>query len=136
MAFVIRTIPSRVNPPDVDIFALLNVLCELMISTHILDLNSGLPAKDVAVQLEKQSGDTWKLIADERTNGDGRIAFNCSAEAGIYRLTFQLEEYLQKNKLAPFFVVAPVTFNISDTKRKYHIPLLLSPFGYSTYRGS
>lgn len=107
-----------------------------MISTHILDINLGHPAEGVTVQLEKKVGDRWSQIAESKTNNDGRIAFQNPAEAGVYRLTFQTESYFKKNNLTPFFIEAPVTFQISDTNRKYHVPLLLSPFGYSTYRGS
>lgn len=107
-----------------------------MISTHILDTSLGEPAADVSVQLEKKSGEQWTVIADEKTNKDGRISFNCPADAGVYRLNFQIEAYFQRNKLTPFFVAAPVTFHVTNTQRKYHVPLLLNPYGYSTYRGS
>lgn len=102
-----------------------------MISTHILDLNLGKPASGIEVSLELLiAADTWKNVATEKTNNDGRIAFANPADTGTYRLVFEIE------KLSSFFTVAPVTFKITDTSRKYHIPLLLSPFGYSTYRGS
>lgn len=107
-----------------------------MISTHVLDLNSGMPAQGVQVSLEKLNGKDWKTLSEEETNSDGRIAFACESKEGTYRLTFQLKDYFAKNKTEAFFTVAPVTFQISDTKRKYHVPLLLNSFGYSTYRGS
>lgn len=107
-----------------------------MISTHILDINLGSPAAEVKVVLEKQMGNSWDVIGDEKTNADGRITYDCSAEAGTYRLNFYIEEYLKRCGLEPFFVAAPVTFKITETNRKYHVPLLLSPYGYSTYRGS
>lgn len=107
-----------------------------MISTHILDINVGMPAKDVNVTLEKKSGDNWSLVKQDKTNTDGRINFDCPYEAGQYRLSFEIEDYFKKQNLDPFFLSVPVAFNITDTKRKYHVPLLLSPFGYSTYRGS
>ncbi len=107
-----------------------------MISTHILDLNLGQPASGVMVELEKKAGDDWQTVKESATNADGRIQFDIAAATGEYRLTFKIEDYFLKMKLAPFFTVAPVTFKISDTKRKYHIPLLLNSFGYSTYRGS
>ena len=107
-----------------------------MISTHILDLNLGTPALGVSVQLEKKSGETWNQIAFDITNADGRILFQSANEPGIYRLNFQIEDYFKKFNVVPFFVVAPVVFQISDTTRKYHVPLLLSSYGYSAYRGS
>lgn len=107
-----------------------------MISTHILDINLGTPAKDVLVSLEKQTGQSWSTVKQDKTNSDGRINFDCPYELGQYRLTFQIEDYFKKQNLTPFFLSVPVAFNITDTQRKYHVPLLLSPFGYSTYRGS
>ncbi|MCC2678377.1 MAG: Transthyretin family protein [Pseudobdellovibrio sp.] len=107
-----------------------------MISTHILDTTLGMPAKNVNVELAKHDGQHWVDIQISSTNDDGRIAFNCPNEKGVYRLKFKIEDYLKKNNFTPFFVVAPVVFEITDTARKYHVPLLLNPFGYSTYRGS
>jgi 5-hydroxyisourate hydrolase len=107
-----------------------------MISTHILDLQLGQPAAGVTVLLEKQDGGRWSLVEDAHTNNDGRISFHCPGESGTYRLTFQIEEYFKKNKITPFFLSSQAIFQITETKRKYHIPLILSPFGYSTYRGS
>jgi 5-hydroxyisourate hydrolase len=107
-----------------------------MISTHVLDTSLGNPAEGITVQLDKKSGDSWQKIGTEKTNADGRIAFQCPSEAGTYRLQFQIEDYFKKNKLTPFFVDATVQFHIENTQRKYHVPLLLNPYGYSTYRGS
>lgn len=104
-----------------------------MISTHILDLTSGNPADGVSVRLEKKSGNDWLLLKHEKTNSDGRIAFDIAPQQGVYQLRFEISEYQKK---ASFFIEAPVVFQITDTTRKYHIPLLLSAFGYSTYRGS
>lgn len=107
-----------------------------MISTHVLDTSLGNPAAGVTVQLEKKNGESWTSLAREKTNTDGRIVFQCPAEAGSYRLLFQADEYFLKNKVNSFFTLVPVQFEIKDTTRKYHVPLLLNPYGYSTYRGS
>jgi len=107
-----------------------------MISTHILDTTLGSPASDVEVILEKQEGSNWKKVDAQKTNSDGRIVFKDDAIAGIYRLTFQIDDYFKKNKQASFFPQVPVIFEITNTTRKYHVPLLLNPYGYSTYRGS
>lgn len=107
-----------------------------MISTHILDTSLGHPASGVEVLLEKKEGEAWKTLATEKTNQDGRIAFSIAPASGTYRLQFQIEDYFKRNKTTPFFLNAPVVFQISDTTRKYHVPLLLNPYGYSTYRGS
>jgi hydroxyisourate hydrolase len=107
-----------------------------MISTHILDTSLGNPAQGVAVELDRKSGEGWIPIARAETNADGRIAFNCPAEPGTYRLQFRIEPYFRRHGLMPFFTEAPVIFHVTDTGRKYHVPLLLNPYGYSTYRGS
>jgi 5-hydroxyisourate hydrolase len=107
-----------------------------MISTHILDTTTGFPAGNVEVCLEKKDGESWEIVATARTNDDGRIAYNNPAEAGDYRLTFKIEEYFAASNREHFFLDSPVIFRITDTNRKYHVPLLINPFGQSTYRGS
>ncbi len=105
-----------------------------MISTHILDTTKGQPAKDVTVILEQQQNNSWKEIGTDKTNADGRIVFNCPKEQGVYRLTFHVEDYYQSED--HFFMNTPIIFKVKNTERKYHVPLLLNPYGYSTYRGS
>lgn len=107
-----------------------------MISTHILDTMHGDPAANVKVVLEKREGADWNVLETAKTNDDGRIVFNCESVAGDYRLTFSSEEYFKDKGVECFFLATPVAFHISDTNRKYHVPLLLNPYGYSTYRGS
>ncbi len=107
-----------------------------MISTHILDQTRGIPASDVHVKLEYRTESEWIPVDEQRTNDDGRISFNDEAKAGVYRLTFELDPYFERFNEEHFFVRTPVIFNIKDTNRKYHVPLLLNPYGYSTYRGS
>lgn len=104
-----------------------------MISTHILDTTKGLAAKDVRVTLEKKEKE-WKELQTSLTNADGRIVFDCPKETGIYRLTFFVEDYFKGQE--HFFLNTPVVFEIKSTDRKYHVPLLLNPYGYSTYRGT
>lgn len=107
-----------------------------MISTHILDTSVGKPAADVKVTLEMFTDGQWSEIALGKTNNDGRQAFDIESKPGKYRIHFFTEEYFERNKLPCFFLNTPVAFNITDTSRKYHVPLLLNPYGYSTYRGS
>lgn len=107
-----------------------------MISTHILDTHLGLPAAGVFVKLEIQDGEHWNAVDDGITNEDGRIVYNCPSVEGVYRLSFKIEDYYEKNNQEFFFLSVPVTFKVKDTNRKYHVPLLLNPFGYTTYRGS
>lgn len=107
-----------------------------MISTHILDTHLGEPAEGVTVELQMQDGDSWKSISSGVTNSDGRIVYECPYEEGVYRLDFEIESYYAKTKQEFFFMSVPIIFKISNTERKYHVPLLLNPFGYTTYRGS
>lgn len=107
-----------------------------MISTHILDTSLGSPAEGVSVRLQKREGTDWKDLAKGATNTDGRFVFDCDKVAGTYQIVFDIEDYFKKSGRESFFMNTPVIFKISDTNRKYHVPLLLNPFGYSTYRGS
>src|SRR5665648_24329 len=102
-----------------------------MISTHILDTSKGMPAAGVTVLLEKKIQESWKEIGQNKTNVDGRIVYDCPKEEGVYRLTFHIEEYFENEE--HFFMNTPVIFKIKDTSRKYHVPLLLNPYGLSTY---
>jgi len=105
-----------------------------MISTHILDTTKGVAASGVTVVLEKKTDKGWQPVGIDKTNSDGRIVFDCPKETGIYRLTFNIEDYFKGEE--SFFMNTPVVFNIKSTDRKYHVPLLLNPYGYSTYRGT
>lgn len=105
-----------------------------MISTHILDTTKGMPAQDVPVTLEMKDGGNWKEIGKNATNADGRIVFDCEKKAGDYRLTFFIEEYYKGQE--HFFLNTTIPFRVKDVNRKYHVPLLLNPYGHSTYRGS
>jgi 5-hydroxyisourate hydrolase len=107
-----------------------------MISTHILDTSIGNPAAGVKVTLELFLNNEWKQIGEGCTNDDGRYAFDVERKEGKYRIHFFTQDYFQKSGTQHFFLDTPVAFNIVDTNRKYHVPLLVNPFGYSTYRGS
>jgi 5-hydroxyisourate hydrolase len=108
------------------------------ITTHILDTARGTPAAHVPVTLEFQSNDTWTKLATAHTNADGRIPTllpdTHALQPGIYRITFDTTAYYAG--AATFYPLVQITFCITDPKQHYHVPLLLSPFGYSTYRGS
>ena len=110
------------------------------ITTHVLDLKSGLPARAVAVRLEIRSADRWMSLGDRVTDDDGRvrdfIAPGAKLDAGLYRLTFRTGEYFRAQGTAAFHPEVAVTFEITDASRHHHVPLLISPFGYTTYRGS
>jgi 5-hydroxyisourate hydrolase len=106
---------------------------EPRISTHILDTVRGAPAPDVAVRLERRDTDGWRGVADGRTDADGRVRFPASMAAGSYRLLFDVAPYLGADAFFPEITVA---FHVPDPNRHYHVPLLLSRYGYTTYRGS
>jgi 5-hydroxyisourate hydrolase len=104
------------------------------LSTHVLDVAAGHPASGIAVRAERWD-EGWHTIASSMTDAGGRVAALVSAEdwsAGRWRLTFELSGYLGSDA---FFPTATVEFNVQAPDR-LHIPLLLSPFGYTTYRGS
>jgi 5-hydroxyisourate hydrolase len=111
------------------------------ISTHVLDLVQGRPAKDVQVRLEKQntSGD-WRLVTSAHTNQDGRcpqlLPEGEELSAGVYRLIFDTGSYYAVQKIYALYPSVEVTFQARDGESHFHIPLLLSPNGYTTYRGS
>ena len=109
------------------------------ISTHILDTGSGLPAEGVPVALSRQEGDRWLPVGNGVTNNDGRIqnlaADDLNLPKGVYQLHFAIKDYFLKQEVQCFYPEVMVTFEVSDD-RHHHVPLLLSPYGYSTYRGS
>ena len=107
-----------------------------MISTHILDIGKGTPASGVTVKLQKKESSSWSEVKTGVTNADGRFSFDCEIFKGTYQIIFETENYFKKESKEFFFINTPVAFKIEDATRKYHVPLLLSPFGYSTYRGS
>jgi 5-hydroxyisourate hydrolase len=111
------------------------------ISTHILDTAQGQPAKGVAVRLQRQEADgAWKLVACTHTDQDGRCSQLLSdSEAltpGTYRLHFDTASYFDACQVDGFYPFVEITFQVRDAKQNFHIPLLLSPHGYTTYRGS
>ena len=110
------------------------------VSTHILDLARGKPAGDVPVRLEKQdSPGNWQLLTSARTDHDGRCAQllpDDDLPPGLYRLAFDTESYFGALKIVSLYPVVEVTFRVRDEDSQFHIPLLLSANGYTTYRGS
>ncbi len=107
-----------------------------MLSTHILDTSTGTPASNVCIHLDHFLNDQWQRMETLITNKDGRSVFETEIQIGKYQLTFETAAHFQSRGLESFFPQAQVCFEIKDSSRKYHIPLLISPFGYTTYRGS
>lgn len=110
------------------------------ITTHILDTSLGQPAAGVAVTLSRQTDDgDWEPLGSDRTNDDGRATGLLSGPIpgpGNYRLSFRVAEHFHRSQRATFFPVVEIVFSVEDVGQHFHVPLLLSPFGYSTYRGS
>ena len=110
------------------------------LSVHVLNLDTGLPASNVAVVLEAQQGDKWTKLNEAKTNNEGRIAElypkDTTLQKGIYKVTFKTGDWFKAKNQRSFFPEVPVVFVIDGSLEHYHIPLLLSPYGYSTYRGN
>lgn len=110
------------------------------ITTHILDTSLGKPACEVNVFLNKLNDQQWSEIAKGTTDSDGRItnllSGNEKLDSGTYMLRFMTENYFLKSYKTNFYPWVDVVFNYESNGEHYHVPLLLSPYGYSTYRGS
>ena len=109
-----------------------------MITTHVLDTSRGKPASNVGVKLEMRRDDQWQEIGRGETDNDGRCKTLTpdSIAAGIYRLCFDTGSYFRERHVETFFPETVITFTVADPAQHHHVPLLVSPFGYSTYRGS
>jgi 5-hydroxyisourate hydrolase len=110
------------------------------ITIHALDSSRGKPAVGLKVVLEKANGKEWREVASSQTDDSGRVEKLLPADkalaAGVYRVTFDSGAYFSAQKTKTFYPQVVVIFEIEDPKEHYHVPLILSPFGYSTYRGS
>ena len=110
------------------------------ITTHVLDTAIGKPAEGIDITLSHFVDGKWDLIGGGTTNIDGRSSDLLPNEVvlkeGRYKVLFVTEGYFNRQKIAAFYPYAEIVFDISGDGEHYHIPLLLSPFGYSTYRGS
>ncbi|MBK05018.1 MAG: hydroxyisourate hydrolase [Deltaproteobacteria bacterium] len=109
------------------------------ITTHVLDTMTGSPAAGLAIKLLQKQDEQYVQLASGYTNNDGRIVDLLepgSLTPGIYQMHFDTGEYHHAAGLKGFYPEAVITFEVVSTDEHYHIPLLLSPFGYSTYRGS
>ncbi|HEX7846499.1 MAG TPA: hydroxyisourate hydrolase [Chitinophagaceae bacterium] len=109
------------------------------ITTHILDTTKGKPAEGITIILYHGENDEWTEMARGKTNADGRIADLLKKDAllqyGIYKMRFETKDYFDSHQVATFYPYVEIVFDIASNEH-YHIPLLLNPFGYSTYRGS
>ena len=110
------------------------------LSVHVLNLQDGLPSQEVVVTLEKLSGEQWTLMNTGVTNEQGRITalfpHDTPLVKGTYRVTFKTGKWFADRKNKTFFPEIPVIFTADGSVPHYHVPLLLSQYGYSTYRGN
>jgi 5-hydroxyisourate hydrolase len=111
------------------------------LSTHVLDATSGRPAAGVQVRLERGGEPGWVPAGEGQTGPDGRLRLTGDGDAaefetGVYRITFGSGAYFRARGSASFYPEVTITFEMTERDEHYHVPLLLSPFAYSTYRGS
>ena len=111
------------------------------ISTHVLDIALGQPARDMAVRLERrETSGSWVALGSARTDVNGRceqlLPDGDALRGGLYRLSFDTASYHHAQKVKSLYPVVEVTFQVHEQELQLHIPLLLSPHGYTTYRGS
>jgi 5-hydroxyisourate hydrolase len=112
----------------------------MSISTHVLDTRLGRPAVGIRVHLEQRDRDEWRVVGAGETNVDGRVSNLLTDGAAIapgeYRLTFDTRQYFAASSTATLYPAVSIVFEAAAGQSHYHVPLLLSPFGYTTYRGS
>ncbi len=110
------------------------------ITTHVLDTSRGRPAADVPVTLEaRDDAGAWRLVGRGVTDSDGRLRTLTQGHAltaGVYRITFDTDAYFTRLGVEGFYPEASITFTVRNGAEHHHVPLLLNPFGFSTYRGS
>ncbi len=118
----------------------------MTLSTHVLDATTGRPAADVQIRLHSAAGEGgagagWALAAQGQTDADGRLRLSGAGgtadfEPGVYRITFGTGAYFAARGMPSFYPEVTITFEMTVRDEHYHVPLLLSPYAYSTYRGS
>lgn len=115
-------------------------LAQNPLSVHVLNLENGLPSANVKVVLEAQQNNQWTEISSGTTDEQGRISDlypkDSALQKGIYKVTFKTGDWFRQKNQRSFFSEIPVVFVIDGSLEHYHIPLLISPYGYSTYRGN
>jgi 5-hydroxyisourate hydrolase len=110
-----------------------------MITTHVLDTSIGRPGRGIAIELERIEHGVWHLIGGGVTDDDGRLRTltpEGPVQTGTYRIRFQTGAYFAAQSTPGFFPLVEIQFTVVDGAQHHHVPLLLNPYGYSTYRGS
>jgi 5-hydroxyisourate hydrolase len=111
----------------------------MTVTSHVLDAGTGRPAGGVPVRLDRQDGAGWTAVAEAATGADGRLRDwvpDGALRAGVHRLTFGTGRWFADRGTPTFYPEVVVVFSVADPTEHHHVPLLLSPFAYSTYRGS
>ncbi|MGE0496100.1 MAG: hydroxyisourate hydrolase [Vulcanimicrobiota bacterium] len=108
------------------------------ITTHVLDTSLGRPGQQIAVRLFREEQGEWRQIGQDKTDDDGRVKGLLAGElqAGIHRIEFDTGEYFRRTNRQGFYPYVEITFEVTSPQEHHHVPLLLNPFGFSTYRGS
>lgn len=116
------------------------VMAQNPLSVHVLNLENGLPSSNVKVTLEEQKNGQWVQISEAVTNAQGRVPAlfpeNQKFQNTTYKVTFKTGDWFKTQNKETFFPEIPVIFKTDGSVEHYHVPLLLSPYGYSTYRGN
>jgi|APGre2960657468_1045069.scaffolds.fasta_scaffold13201_3 5-hydroxyisourate hydrolase len=117
-----------------------NLVAASRLSTHVLNTTTGQPASGVLVVLQRQAGQNWEELKRAETDGRGRVSDlhlpEKALQVGTYRFVFETGKYFESQGTSTFFPRVEIIFAIEKTDEHYHVPLLISPYGYSTYRGS
>jgi 5-hydroxyisourate hydrolase len=109
----------------------------MSLSSHVLDAVHGTPARGVGIRWERQTDHAWEPVAEAFTDDDGRVAdWKGATTVGVHRLVFGSGNYFAAQGVPTFYPEVVVVFEVTDPDAHHHVPLLLSPFGYSTYKGS
>lgn len=113
---------------------------DYQLSSHILDVSTGKPAQDVVIKLEKLNvNEKWETISIFKTDTNGRVSsflpYADQKNLGTYKLIFETSSYFKRNNIETFYPFIEVVFSIKDNSH-YHVPITISPFGYSTYKGN
>ncbi len=110
------------------------------ISSHVLNISTGKPAVGIVIKLEKKGGNGWELLGQEQANSDGRVKDLYSDKSlvttGEYRISFATKDYFKESGEKCFYPQVEIFFEIESNDEHYHVPLLISGHGFSTYRGS
>lgn len=108
----------------------------MTLSTHVLDATTGRPAVGMPVRLDARDDDRWAVRFQGSTDADGRLRLDGDHEPGTYRFTFLTGDYFHAIGITAFYPEVTITFTVASAAEHCHAPLLLSPFAYTTYRGS